>query len=1634
MKRKILLIILAALVLVIGVISVTAHAATVDGCDIGTYTLYDTFTATDGLEGTWTQNHPNSSEAYGKLVDGNTATKWCTISQNSFNTIWIEFNASEAFIPKGYLLTTGGDTSSSGGRNPKNWTIEAKLNENDSWTTIASVTEDTVLQAKDTTTYNFPLESNTAAYKYFRFEITAIQGISGEVDWTMQLAELRFYGDNSVAYYAAKAATCTETGNVEYYYRLSDGKYFSDSGCTSELAEGEVFIAALGHDCVEGETVAPTCTDDGYTVFSCTRCDHTEHRNTVSSPGHTWGDWSVTTPATCTAEGKSTRICSVCGAQENEAIPVIDHTWGDWSVTTPATCTEAGEKTRACSECGAQESEATAALGHVFDNGVCTRCGITPTEISDWAALKAAFAAGGSYKLVADVSGELSDGYLNVPAGITVWLDLNGHSAGRDLQYGYNLGFVIKVAGTLTVSDGVGGGTITGGNNYHTFMNNDSEDCAGGVTVKEGGVFTLYGGSITGNKAYSGANGRAYGGGVYVDGGATFVMNGGSITGNMATCSGNIPYGGGVCVDEGGTFEMNGGSITGNRLISNNKLYYGRGAGVYVKGTFNVSGLVTVSGNLMSKDSGGSFDNQDVYLESDCLINVVGPLDPASLITYYSSHSPTNDPKIITNGLDGNGTYRNFATSKTEYSEYDIAAICLSGTEAAFCEAYRITVDDPAHGEIDVDGGLIRVPGETITVTVTPDNGYYVSGVTYTDAYEPYPAAPTGTPGVFTFTMPYYNSTVSATMAETPAATVAGGIENGAVSLSVGGTPIASGSRVLPGTVVTVTATDDDGYGVSSVTVGGEPITAVMGTYSFTMPTTDVTVSATFSTLYKVTINGSRNVTLIPDKEYAVAGETVTITAECRYGYTVDHIYDMYGSIGDIYPENDVFTFTMPSNNVEMNAILRSPKVTFNYSSYNGTAAVVGGEYNPAEGDTVTVRLTPDDGYLSWSMRVYYLVQYDNQIDIDSVFDRTTGIGTFTMPAGEVIVEVYFSEYRSVTIDNISGGTAVISVGGNVVQSGARVAPGETVTVTFNAASGHNFVDKFISIYWYDEDDDKYECYWSKNDNVYTFTMPEYYVYIDAVFPSDNIHIEITGEGTATASRYYAEKDEEVSVYVEPADGYYLKRIGDNSGNDQFEFRNDRYYFSMGEDAVTICVTFAPLPTVTVPDMEHGSAVITVYGNTVASGSGVPVDATITVTYTANDGYYISRNGIDIYTLDENDQKQEVDFYLDDTDTDHLTLVCHFDMPEDDVVIGANFDSDNVQIVIVGEGTAIADRYYTILDDIHLSISPAEGYILKGVTVEADEGWFDYEDSYVRFGKEQTDVTITVTFVSPTIDGHRMQLESEIGVGFKVNFNGGYGYDDSLRNDCYVTFSVSDGRKGRMDGSEASEENGYFWFTGYVNALELADEITATLHSHDGSVLATNTYSAMEYIEYVKENMSGDTKLIALVGALQDYGHYLQGSGWTDNRSHAAIAAFTEISDDVVEALKNEINVDDRYAITKDLGAGIESAKFSLTLNERTVVNIKVKPSENVTVTEYDKTETSGNDTYYVIKSDEINASGLLTKGTITVKTSAGDATFDLSAAAYIRSILNNESQTAPKKYAMAALDNYAKAAYDYSH
>ena len=85
---------------------------------------------------------------------------------------------------------------------------------------------------------------------------------------------------------------------------------------------------------------------------------------TDAACAHRFGEWQVTVAATCTKDGVSRRICSICGAVEEKSVPATGHKFGEWTTTKEPTCTEDGSRTRTCSVCGAVETETIKALGH----------------------------------------------------------------------------------------------------------------------------------------------------------------------------------------------------------------------------------------------------------------------------------------------------------------------------------------------------------------------------------------------------------------------------------------------------------------------------------------------------------------------------------------------------------------------------------------------------------------------------------------------------------------------------------------------------------------------------------------------------------------------------------------------------------------------------------------------------------------------------------------------------------------------------------------------------------------------------------------------------------------------------------------------------------------------------------------------------------------------------------------------------------------------------------------------------------------------------------------------------------------------------------------------------------------------
>lgn len=79
---------------------------------------------------------------------------------------------------------------------------------------------------------------------------------------------------------------------------------------------------------------------------------------------HSFGDWQVVSPATCTADGSRQRVCTRCGAVEVQTLPATGHKFGEWTTTKEPTCTETGTEKRICTVCSKEETRVIAALGH----------------------------------------------------------------------------------------------------------------------------------------------------------------------------------------------------------------------------------------------------------------------------------------------------------------------------------------------------------------------------------------------------------------------------------------------------------------------------------------------------------------------------------------------------------------------------------------------------------------------------------------------------------------------------------------------------------------------------------------------------------------------------------------------------------------------------------------------------------------------------------------------------------------------------------------------------------------------------------------------------------------------------------------------------------------------------------------------------------------------------------------------------------------------------------------------------------------------------------------------------------------------------------------------------------------------
>ena len=128
----------------------------------------------------------------------------------------------------------------------------------------------------------------------------------------------------------------------------------------------EVIPATGAHTFVFTKNIAPSCTEAGYDLYTCSGCGATEKRNVKPALGHKWDSGTVTAEPTEKDPGTMTYTCTVCGQTKTEVIPATGphtHVWDEGTVTVAPTETTPGVRTYTCTVCGKTRTEIIPATG-----------------------------------------------------------------------------------------------------------------------------------------------------------------------------------------------------------------------------------------------------------------------------------------------------------------------------------------------------------------------------------------------------------------------------------------------------------------------------------------------------------------------------------------------------------------------------------------------------------------------------------------------------------------------------------------------------------------------------------------------------------------------------------------------------------------------------------------------------------------------------------------------------------------------------------------------------------------------------------------------------------------------------------------------------------------------------------------------------------------------------------------------------------------------------------------------------------------------------------------------------------------------------------------------------------------------
>lgn len=147
----------------------------------------------------------------------------------------------------------------------------------------------------------------------------------------------------------------------------------------------------IDHYYVKGVTIPPTCTEQGYTEYTCRQCGAVKEADFISKNGHRYQ--MASNPPTCTEMGETVYTCEVCGFEYTQETEYPSGHNFTMTVEKSPTCTAEGLRRLHCDKCGYEYTSVIRATGHnyqitnetkendtVWRTYTCANCGESYTQ------------------------------------------------------------------------------------------------------------------------------------------------------------------------------------------------------------------------------------------------------------------------------------------------------------------------------------------------------------------------------------------------------------------------------------------------------------------------------------------------------------------------------------------------------------------------------------------------------------------------------------------------------------------------------------------------------------------------------------------------------------------------------------------------------------------------------------------------------------------------------------------------------------------------------------------------------------------------------------------------------------------------------------------------------------------------------------------------------------------------------------------------------------------------------------------------------------------------------------------------------------------------------------------------------